>query len=108
MNIRIPTERNYNGELIKDVFRIESCEDNRYRIVLYSGDDFYIKLPKFDEIKIAALDNGDFAYDPNFGDDRICECGHSYYRHFDSYEDMSPVGCKYCGCDEFKEKSNNG
>ena len=22
-------------------------------------------------------------YDPNYGDARICECGHSYYRHFD-------------------------
>jgi hypothetical protein len=35
-------------------------------------------------------------YDPAFGDDRLCECGHSYYRHFDTYEDMAPVGCKYC------------
>jgi len=38
------------------------------------------------------------AYDPNFGDDRLCQCGHEYYRHFDSYEKMSPVGCKYCSC----------
>lgn len=35
-------------------------------------------------------------YDPNFGDNKKCECGHSYYRHFDSYDDMAPVGCKYC------------
>lgn len=35
-------------------------------------------------------------YDPNFGDDRLCKCGHPYYRHFDTYEGMSPVGCKYC------------
>jgi hypothetical protein len=38
----------------------------------------------------------DRAYDPNFGDDRLCTCGHPYYRHFDTYEDMYPVGCKYC------------
>ena len=37
-------------------------------------------------------------YDPNFGDDRPCKCGHPYYRHFDSYENMDPVGCKYCPC----------
>lgn len=43
-------------------------------------------------------------YNPDYGDDRICTCGHSYYRHFDSYEDMEPVGCKYCGCYEFVEK----
>ncbi len=40
-------------------------------------------------------------YDKDFGDDRVCECGHKYYRHFDTYENMRPVGCKYCGCDEF-------
>jgi len=48
-------------------------------------------------------------YDPHFGDARICECGHPYYRHFDTYEDMAPVGCKYCHhdqCEEFKEKED--
>lgn len=55
-------------------------------------------------------------YDAAFGDDRPCVCGskdlragrntHSYYRHFDSYEDMRPVGCKYCGCGEFKEATS--
>lgn len=43
-------------------------------------------------------------YNPNYGDDRLCVCGHSYYRHFDSWEDMDAVGCKYCPCREFKEK----
>ena len=27
-------------------------------------------------------------YNPKYGDDKLCKCGHSYYRHFDSYEDM--------------------
>ena len=44
-------------------------------------------------------------YNPNYGDDRICECGHPYYRHFDTYDDMCPCGCKYCGCGVFKEKT---
>lgn len=46
-------------------------------------------------------------YNPAYGDDRICECGHTYYRHFDSYEEMDPIGCKYCECNTFKEKEVN-
>jgi hypothetical protein len=37
-------------------------------------------------------------YDKTFGDERDCACGHPYYRHFDTYADMAPVGCKYCDC----------
>jgi hypothetical protein len=43
------------------------------------------------------------AYNPQFGDDKLCACGHRYYRHFDTYEDMAPVGCKYCGCPEWHD-----
>lgn len=43
------------------------------------------------------------SYNPKYGDDRVCECGHLYYRHFDSYENMSAVGCKYCECHTFNE-----
>lgn len=46
-----------------------------------------------------------YKYNPKYGDDRECECGHSYYRHFDPYEDMCTVGCKYCDCYRFKEKN---
>ena len=45
------------------------------------------------------------AYDPKFGDQRVCRCGHPYARHFDSYEDNAPVGCKYCDCSKFVEKA---
>lgn len=44
------------------------------------------------------------AYNPKYGDDRICKCGHPYYRHFDSYDNNYPCGCKYCDCNEFVEK----
>ena len=44
-------------------------------------------------------------YNPNFGDDRICVCGHSYIRHFDTYEDYYPAGCKYCTCGGFRCES---
>ncbi len=43
------------------------------------------------------------AYNPDYGNDRVCQCGHAYYRHFDTYEDMADVGCKYCGCETFVE-----
>lgn len=36
-------------------------------------------------------------YDPNFGDDKICECGRRYYRHFDTYDNMS----KLCECGHY-------
>jgi len=43
-------------------------------------------------------------YNPKYGDHKICECGHPYDRHFDGYENMKAVGCKYCDCFDFKEK----
>lgn len=46
-------------------------------------------------------------YNPNYGDDRICKCGDPYYRHFDTYEQMYPCGCKYCDCYDFIEKTEN-
>jgi hypothetical protein len=39
-------------------------------------------------------------YDGSYGDALPCECDHPYYRHFDSYDAMEPVGCKYCNLDE--------
>ena len=43
-------------------------------------------------------------YNPSYGDDRTCKCGHSYYRHFDSCNHMEDVGCIYCDCDTFSER----
>ena len=28
----------------------------------------------------------------------LCTCGHPYERHFDGYDNMAVVGCKYCQC----------
>jgi len=47
-----------------------------------------------------------YAYNPAYGDDQICRCGHPYYRHFDTYENMAAIGCKYCDCVEFKERKD--
>lgn len=48
-----------------------------------------------------------YQYNPLYGDDRKCKCGHPYYRHFDSYDCNHPVGCKYCICYTFEEKIND-
>ncbi len=48
-------------------------------------------------------------YNPYFGDERMCKCGHSYHRHFDHFEtevDYIDAGCKYCGCVDFEEVEN--
>ena len=50
----------------------------------------YIETMGFEIVEAVLL------YDPNYGDEVPCECGHPYRRHFDTYEEMSPVGCKYC------------
>lgn len=38
-------------------------------------------------------------FNPNYGNDRTCKCGHPYHRHFDLYgtePEEEDVGCKYC------------
>lgn len=47
-----------------------------------------------------------YAYSKTFGDKRVCVCGHPYYRHFDTYDRMAHVGCKYCECFTFQERSD--
>lgn len=45
-------------------------------------------------------------FDPKHNYDLKCArpgCGHTYYRHFDTHAEMSPVGCKYCSCRAFIE-----
>lgn len=75
---------------IKDILGVE-----REAVLIGSPDAPYLEY----EYKVTEK-----KYNPNYGDNRICVCGHTYERHFDSYENMEPVGCKYCGCSEFVEK----
>jgi len=46
-------------------------------------------------------------YNPNYGKDIECKCGHPYYRHFDTYDDNNSCGCKYCPCYHFESLSEN-
>lgn len=61
-----------------------------------------IESPYIEQTEIVI--NRDRKYNPNYGDNRECECGHTYDRHFDSYEKMEACGCKYCECFTFVEK----
>lgn len=45
----------------------------------------------------------DRVWNPDADQAATCECGHPYHRHFDGYDDMAPVGCKYCSCSQFIE-----
>lgn len=80
---------------------------------LITQNEWQVILRTALEAAIPALGKGvetavEYKYDPLFGDDKICACGHAYYRHFDTYEKMAPVGCKYCGCGQFKAPTPPG
>lgn len=45
-------------------------------------------------------------YNPAYGDDRMCKCGHRYESHFDSYDNMANVGCEFCFCTDFVESKS--
>lgn len=77
-------ERNGEYHEIRDEFvrLIEQEEITQHRDMSY--------VPTSTEDEIAEQ------YDETFGDNKECECGHPYYRHFDTYDNMSAVGCKYC------------
>jgi hypothetical protein len=68
------------------------------RMVLAGAEPFRTDGPYLISYSVERV----LSYNPAFGNDRLCECGDPYDRHFDSYEDMYPCGCKYCGCREFR------
>lgn len=45
-------------------------------------------------------------YNPNYGDDRMCVCGHRYIKHFEIYDRPVPRPCRNCECPEFVEQKN--
>ena len=86
---------------------IDGIEDQLYLIreSFASTQEAMALVAEAKALLLSAEDSEIPAYDPKFGDGRMCECGHTYYRHFDTHEDMEPVGCKYCSCGAFKEQS---
>jgi hypothetical protein len=86
----------YVDEALKEKIKTDLIDHSC--IVLTSSE--HIAEPYLEEIVISKR----YKYNPNFGDNRTCKCGHPYHRHFDSYENNAAVGCKYCSCGTFEEK----
>lgn len=61
-----------------------------------------------EEVMGGYAENGRPKYDDSRDENETCKCGHEYYRHFDTYEDMYPIGCKYCDCDVFESDPEGG
>lgn len=54
--------------------------------------------------EVSVPTQSDIKYDESFGDERLCSCEHTYHRHFDTYDNMAPIGCKYCPCSKWVEE----
>lgn len=94
-------------ELLDNIVSIVDTTDNTYTEErACSSDDIRILINEYLQSKkdspyieeVVTIKR----YNPNFGDNRKCKCGHSYIRHFDLYDcDDEFIGCKYCGCEDF-------
>ena len=93
------------GRTIKEVW----TRDRQFFLEFEDGEQVCFGMVIRDSYapeEVGIIVNSKDSYDEKFGDDRVCSCGHSYYRHFDSYDRMYPIGCKYCRCRTFKEESD--
>lgn len=89
---------------INEVFNNDRTSDAckmKHSRILQERRQQDLKNSPYIEIKKVVIEK---QYNPEYGDDRICKCGHTYHRHFDSYENMHPCGCKYCECYTFVEE----
>lgn len=111
----------YYQIILKEAFNLTSHCDNPIVIIKFDGgilrwhgeavhafdhvEELYRRLSAADQPYLVSIQiTAKRRYNPHYGDERECMCGHPYYRHFDSYEDNAAVGCKYCGCYTFQEK----
>lgn len=86
------------GETILQIVRPAPWQLRRWRQLLGQQAERIAQLEA-----LVVEQYGGLPYDPAFGDDRTCACGHRYERHFDTYDDMRPIGCKYCDCRTWRE-----
>lgn len=100
MKGQIRTGRTSEGEeMINDVLKGLIEEAEHLQGIDDSPSEADASKPYITSIEIVTH----YAYNKNYGDDKLCKCGHPYYRHFDTYEQMEAVGCKYCRCSHFEE-----
>lgn len=76
----------------KEDFSLEEIEPLNIHEMISFGEKPYIEEYQVMKIK---------KYNPNYGDDRVCVCGHKYIEHFD---ETKSIGCNICNCVDFIEK----
>lgn len=74
------------------------CETKELIQVCVNDPDYEFYFINVTEKNISKIPYIRGRYNSEYGDGRKCKCGHPYAVHFDSWDDMEPVGCKYCGC----------
>ena len=103
----------YNPDLYEDILSETTndyiacvdviCETGDAAAISVNSKDFEIHLMNNEEFVDETQPYIRGRYNPKYGDNRLCKCGHSYARHFDSWDNMDPIGCKYCGCTRFTQ-----
>lgn len=84
------------------VARLELRVLQRLERVVRAGENPALTLRLLDKVRKL---NQPYVYDEKHDQTAKCVCGHSYYRHFDGYDNNRPVGCKYCACHVFRAEN---
>ena len=87
-------------ELINEILDLSKTEMKEIEDYTYISLNSDVSSPYLEGLIITKEKD----YNSNYNENEECECGHSYHRHFDSYEKMASVGCKYCQCYHFTPK----
>ncbi len=82
--------KTHDASLRECLFKINSCLYEKYPIT----EQPYL-------VEKLTVNTTISKFNPNYDQTAECVCGHPYNRHFDSWENNDPVGCKYCECFEF-------
>ena len=88
-------------EIIDKIIKIARLEMNDIKHNTYISLKSETSEPYIEGLNIGR----EIEWNSKYPQNTECECGHTYYRHFDSYEEMDACGCKYCGCYGFKPKT---
>lgn len=107
--------RNWSGNYFMEIKLGDylKCDAGTARYVGFPKNSPTLAILRFDDNSCITIKREECVHDPmrhydaTFGDDRKCDCGHPYYRHFDPYDEWKHVGCKYCGCHIWHEPGTN-
>ena len=109
LELKIHSRKRNNMSTICSYCRKDIEDDTFIAVITEKTDNFMFHRTCY---PASTFDNDIWADgDPDCG-----ECSRPYHRHYDSYEECEPVGCKYCGCNTWvppkdwtypKEKKDN-